>query len=721
MEVNLENTLLNENLWIPLNNYNINNNGMNLDIYKALKNKGFLNESYKLQFFSILKKTFFEIMKNIKKYDILISNNLLFNNICNRTNYNYEIQFIRKTFLKLFTNFIPIDKRQSIDKQFIDKLDKYTPEYIETYKYIFDYLSYLESPETILWFFFQTPLYINFDIDNYRKIFNLMLDYSYDNWKEKNFFKNNKEKNTSYEFRNNKNTFYYFLAYHGKSNSELISKWCKLQKKIYPDLNYISCYLRIKDRPIINKNYIDLDLNLLDEENKIKLDMTDNKTIQNYILNNKCKFFFRKDAKLEILLIKFLESRNNKITLKNIQSDVSKNKILAKLSNKISSKIKICFISNKLLSLNSVFRDRIGLITNLNENFFDVYIGIFKDEKSFKINNYNNTVQSYINKFYLNNKIIFLSNDLQYNQNKISNEKFHIIYYPDIGMIYEQTMLSYAKLAPIQITTWGHSDTSGNCSIDYFISSKYFEDIDNIETIKNNYYETPILMNSLSTYYYSPKKLCRSTVNEFFEKEFKPKEKYGFKEDDILIGCLQSFFKIYEPFEEIIKEILENTQNNVYILFCNSFPFNKFHLLRLQEKMKHNIDRIKFYQNKNMIEWMNLINICNFMIDPYPFGGCNTSLEAFDFDIPVVCLPSHLINGKFTEGFYKYMGIEHCIAESPKEYYNIVKRLIRDKEFYDNMKLSINKNKHKLFEQKNVITEYEELFVKLIDKHYLKN
>ena len=124
---------------------------------------------------------------------------------------------------------------------------------------------------------------------------------------------------------------------------------------------------------------------------------------------------------------------------------------------------------------------------------------------------------------------------------------------------------------------------------------------------------------------------------------------------------------------------------------------------------------------KKWIEWMNLINICNFMIDPYPFGGCNTSLEAFDFDIPVVCLPSHLINGKFTEGFYKYMGIEHCIAESPKEYYNIVKRLIRDKEFYDNMKLSINKNKHKLFEQKNVITEYEELFVKLIDKHYLKN
>ena len=42
-------------------------------------------------------------------------------------------------------------------------------------------------------------------------------------------------------------------------------------------------------------------------------------------------------------------------------------------------------------------------------------------------------------------------------------------------MCQTQYKIAFHRIAPIQINTFGHSDTSGLPNIDYFISSKYFE------------------------------------------------------------------------------------------------------------------------------------------------------------------------------------------------------------------------------------------------------
>ena len=57
---------------------------------------------------------------------------------------------------------------------------------------------------------------------------------------------------------------------------------------------------------------------------------------------------------------------------------------------------------------------------------------------------------------------------------QILEEDFDIIIYPEIGMCQQTRFISFSRLAPIQINTWGHSDTSGLPNIDYFVSSKYF-------------------------------------------------------------------------------------------------------------------------------------------------------------------------------------------------------------------------------------------------------
>ena len=49
--------------------------------------------------------------------------------------------------------------------------------------------------------------------------------------------------------------------------------------------------------------------------------------------------------------------------------------------------------------------------------------------------------------------------------------------------------------------------------------------------------------------------------------------------------------------------------------------------------------------------------------------------EAFDFDIPVVTLPTNFINGRFTDGFYKYMNINGLSAKDEIEYLQAINKI----------------------------------------------
>ena len=57
----------------------------------------------------------------------------------------------------------------------------------------------------------------------------------------------------------------------------------------------------------------------------------------------------------------------------------------------------------------------------------------------------------------------------------IRNDNLHILIYPEIGMDPTTVRLASLRLAPIQCTSWGHPDTSGLPTIDYFLSSDLME------------------------------------------------------------------------------------------------------------------------------------------------------------------------------------------------------------------------------------------------------
>jgi len=210
------------------------------------------------------------------------------------------------------------------------------------------------------------------------------------------------------------------------------------------------------------------------------------------------------------------------------------------------------------------------------------------------------------------------------------------------------------------------------------------------------------MMESLGTFYISPKKLFLNGIN------LKSREEYGFKNDDHIYCCLQTFYKMNEKFEMAINKIIELDPKGI-ILLSNTFPYCKSHLLRLRNLLGNSkINRLRWYPSLEKKVFLNLVAISDVCLDPFPFGGCNTSYDAFDFNIPVITYPSEYLHGRFTYGLYKKMGLEHCecISKNVDEYVKQAVEMGINEKLKHKMQRNIEMNKYKIFQEDESVNEW---------------
>ena len=390
----------------------------------------------------------------------------------------------------------------------------------------------------------------------------------------------------------------------------------------------------------------------------------------------------------------------------NTNTKITSNNLLTK--NNILSKTRICFISDSFTTDTSVLRDRISIIGKLDRNKYDVYFASFYPFEAIK---------GIIAKVFMErikNNYIYLGDNLGSARELLEKFEFNYIVYPDIGMKLLPTLLAYSRIAPIQITTWGHSETSGIDTIDYFISSELFELQDELHEPQTHYSEKLILMKSLGTYYISPHKLFVENNEKYIKglKKFKTREEYGYSDKDHLYVCLQTFYKLNTNFELCLARILELDPSGI-ILLSNTFPFCKSHLERLRKNIGiEKLKRVRWYGSLEKDEFLNLVSISDVCLDSFPFGGCNTSYDAFDYNIPVITMAGscNFLHGQFTTGLYKKMGLDECIANSPEEYADLASKIGINDKLRHKINRNIEMKKHLIFQEKESVDEWNNVF-----------
>jgi predicted O-linked N-acetylglucosamine transferase (SPINDLY family) len=365
-----------------------------------------------------------------------------------------------------------------------------------------------------------------------------------------------------------------------------------------------------------------------------------------------------------------------------------------KIIPKKNEKIKVGFISAFLNRRHSVYKDRHMIIAKLSEDF-DVYF--------FTLDDLDKPIQFTFGKA----KHMKLPSNLKEMRDEIAGLNLDVLVYCEIGMHPIMYYLAHMKLAKYQLNTWGHSDTSGIDTIDYFMTSKYY---DNESTSEKNYSEKSVMLNSLCTYYINP-------IKGYDISAFKSRNFFGFSDKVNLYLCPQSLFKIHPKYDSYMFDILIKDPEGIIVIM--DFVGKKDKLLsRFEKENRPHLSRIHFIQGMPHFEYLNLINICDVMLDPFPFGGCNSSLEAFSLGKVVVTRPSELINGRFTSGFLKKMGMPELICRTKKDYVELAVKVAKNKCYQEKLKQQILRNCSRLFEEEQSYLDWKS-FIQNLD--YFEN
>ena len=145
-----------------------------------------------------------------------------------------------------------------------------------------------------------------------------------------------------------------------------------------------------------------------------------------------------------------------------------------------------------------------------------------------------------------------------------------------------------------------------------------------------------------------------------------------------LYHCPQNLFKLHPDFDAALKAILARDADAEVVLVDSGRPWTAQLRQRLRRSLGPLEARVRVAPRMGHAAFLQHLAGADVVLDPYHFGGWNSSCDAFALGRPIVTLPGFLLPGRYTLGLYQEMGIEGCIARSAQEYVEIALRLARD-------------------------------------------
>ena len=290
----------------------------------------------------------------------------------------------------------------------------------------------------------------------------------------------------------------------------------------------------------------------------------------------------------------------------------------------------------------------------------------------------------------------------------IQLDKLHILIFPEFGMDPTTVKLGCLRLAPIQITSWIHPQTSGLPTIDYYLTSDLMEP----ENAQDHYTEKLIRLPNLSIHY-TPLEIQPQAIS---------KRDIGIADDEIMFWCCQSLYKYLPQHDDVFPQIAQALAKCkfVFIKHFASEQITEVFRERLRRVFKdfgiNYQDHCIFLPRLDSAAFAGTAASSDVFLDSIGWSGGNTTLEAIAHNIPVVTLPGDMMRGRHTMAILKMMGIEETIAATKDDYVLIAVRLGQDAQYRQQISLLVAENKQKLYGDLKPIRALEDFLLTVLNK-----
>jgi protein O-GlcNAc transferase len=283
---------------------------------------------------------------------------------------------------------------------------------------------------------------------------------------------------------------------------------------------------------------------------------------------------------------------------------------------------------------------------------------------------------------------------------EIAADAPHVLIYPEVGMDAMVTRLAAQRLAHVQCNSWGHPDTSGIPTLDYFLSSALMEPADG----DGHYTERLVRLPNLSVY-------CEPTTPSPMPLR---RVELGLREAATVFWCGQSLYKYLPQFDPVFPRIARGLDDCqfVFIGYTRGRWITDLFRARLERAFAdcglRAEDHCVILPQMPRELFIAATGLCDVFLDSIGWSGCNSTLEALAYDLPVVTMPGALMRGRHSAAMLEMMGVTETIAASLETYVAVATRLGREPDWRAHVKRKLGENKHRLYRDRACIAALED-------------
>src|SRR5258706_8318986 len=239
----------------------------------------------------------------------------------------------------------------------------------------------------------------------------------------------------------------------------------------------------------------------------------------------------------------------------------------------------------------------------------------------------------------------------------IVGRRLDVLVYPEIGMFPMTVRLASLRLAPVQVATWGHPETSGLPTIDYYLSAQDMEPADG----QAHYTERLVTLPHLGCSY-QPTQIAPADPGL---------AELDSGSDVPVFVCPGVPFKYAPQHDEVLPRIARALGRCRFVFFRHGSGELSNKLQRRLE-LAFARDGLDFGDFGVFVPWLDrpsfygLLQRADVLLDTIGFSGFNTAMQAVESALPIVTLEGRLLRGRTANRVLKRMGVQEFGASSPE-------------------------------------------------------
>jgi predicted O-linked N-acetylglucosamine transferase (SPINDLY family) len=276
----------------------------------------------------------------------------------------------------------------------------------------------------------------------------------------------------------------------------------------------------------------------------------------------------------------------------------------------------------------------------------------------------------------------------------------HVLIYPGLLMDTVSLQLAAQRLAPVQCNSWGHPETSGMPTLDYFLSSDLMEPAD----AEAHYTEKLVRLPNLSIYY-EPADLAPVSVT---------RAELGLRADATAFWCGQSVYKYLPQYDHVFARIAQQATNCQFVFLRHNGgpPVNELFKVRLERAFAalglKASDHCVFLNGMSLSKFVAAIGQCDVFLDSIGWSGCNSALESLPQCLPIVTVPGTYMRGIHSAAILRMMGVTDTIAATIDDYVSIAARLANNPAERRSLSARIKDSQHKVYRDRACIAALQD-------------